>query len=264
MSTNDPATNPAPLSAKPLGRIDVHNHILPAVDDGCATMEESVQNARALVEHGYTHVFCTPHIVSGLSVATDAKSIRLWVDQLQAELTARDVPLRLYPCAEHNVHNLYPRLSKLWDEEIVSYGLRGKYMLMDMWTEHFDRKLEETVGKIQQMGITPILAHPERMTALHRHPELIGHIQSMGVLLQGNLQCFSDAPGQPTRRLVEKWLLEDRYFMLGTDLHGPQTQLSRFRGLERAIEVGGEAHIDRLTRTNPAKLLGLGADAESA
>ena len=64
-----------------------------------------------------------------------------------------------------------------------------------------------------------ILAHPERMAAVQNDPKLVDYFSDLGMLLQGNLQCFADPIGAPTRRVAEKLLAEGRYFLLGSDLH---------------------------------------------
>jgi hypothetical protein len=80
------------------------------------------------------------------------------------------------------------------------------------------------------------------------------YFQSLGLLLQGNLQCFNDKPEALTRRCAEQFLLDGKYFLLGSDSHNPASMEGRVRGLERAIELAGQAKIDELTITNPQKL----------
>src|SRR5205085_6836352 len=95
---------------------------------------------------------------------------------------------------------------------------------------------------------------PERMRLVQDQAEVIDHFQSLGLLLQGNLQCFGDKPDAMTRRCAERFLERDKYFLLGSDSHNPESMEVRVRGLERAIELAGPAKIDELTRTNPRKL----------
>src|SRR5688500_3054677 len=85
------------------GRIDVHSHLLPGIDDGCKTIEQSIECARVLVQHGYTHACCTPHIwpsYKGIS----RTSVSRWCRLLQAEYERNKVPLTLLPGGELNLY----------------------------------------------------------------------------------------------------------------------------------------------------------------
>jgi hypothetical protein len=93
------------------------------------------------------------------------------------------------------------------------------------------------------------------MRAVQEEPGLADHFAELGVLLQGNLQCFGDPPGAATRETAERFLAENRYFAVGSDLHGPRTMPVRLAGLRRLREAVGAEGLDRLTRDNPAKLM---------
>ena len=82
-------------------KIDVHSHLLPGIDDGCKTIEESVECARLLVERGYTHTFCTPHIWTSLPANT-VINIPTMTAALQTELDRQNIPLKLFPGGENN------------------------------------------------------------------------------------------------------------------------------------------------------------------
>src|SRR5215475_13484720 len=98
-TTTSPATAPSPCGSRgPLvsvfGRIDVHTRLLPGIDDGCKTVEESIECATELVVAGYTHAFCTPPIwptYKGVSRV----SVPRWVESLQGEFRKAGVPLKL-------------------------------------------------------------------------------------------------------------------------------------------------------------------------
>jgi protein-tyrosine phosphatase len=232
-----------------IGRIDVHSHLLPGIDDGCKTVEESVQCARALVSAGYTHAFCTPHIwptYKGVSRV----SVPRWCRALEAQYEAAEIPLKLLPGGEMN---LYLGVERTPAEEVVPLAL-GRYMLVDMWAEKVPAFFESAIRWLQGMGLTVILAHPERMRAVQDSPEVVDYFASLGILLQGNLQCFSDKPEAMTRRCAERFLSDGKYFLLGSDSHNPQSMDVRVRGLERAIELVGAEKVDQLTKANPRKL----------
>jgi protein-tyrosine phosphatase len=230
-------------------RVDTHSHLLPGVDDGCKTLDDSIACAKILVANGYSHAFCTPHIWHNNRGITRTTMPRL-VKMLQAELDAAQVPLTLLPGGEMN---LYLGVDKTPAEEVVPLGM-GTYMLVDMWFAELPPFFEGAVEWLQNLGLSVVLAHPERMRAIQDDPDLLDYIQSVGVYLQGNLQCFSDRPEAATRRCAEKFLLEGKYFVLGSDTHNPETIDIRMAGLSRVYELVGEEMLNQLTVTNPRKL----------
>jgi protein-tyrosine phosphatase len=233
------------------GRIDVHSHLLPGVDDGCKTVQESVQCARMMVEAGYTHSFCTPHVWPHLSENTVA-NIPLHTDRLQQALDLSGVRLKLIPGGEIN---LRPDTPETAVDQIVSYGMRRRHVLIDLWCDTLPPFFRPAVAWLQRQGVKVILAHPERMAAVQNQPDLADVFADLGLLLQGNLQCFSDPIGSPTRRTVERFLLEGRYFLLGSDLHNLLSLPMRLEGLKRATDLVGQDATDRLTVHNPRELL---------
>jgi hypothetical protein len=93
------------------------------------------------------------------------------------------------------------------------------------------------------------------MRAVQDNPKLADYFADLGLLLQGNLQCFGDPRDAHTRRVAEQYLAEGRYFMLGSDTHNPQSMRIRMEGLRNAIALAGEDAINKLTMENPRKLL---------
>lgn len=233
------------------GRIDVHSHLLPSVDDGCASVEESLACARRFVSAGYTHAFCTPHMISSFPQARH-RLIPGMVASLQQSLDTAKIPLKLLPGGEMN----FPQSRDLPDELTTTYNQAGRYALVDMWASEIPAHFEPSVRLLQEQGLTVILAHPERMRAVQDNPALADYFQGLGLLLQGNLQCFSDPDYAHTRRVAEQYLAQDRYFMLGSDCHQSETLDCRLRGIDRAIKLVGNDAVDRLMIDHPRKLIG--------
>jgi protein-tyrosine phosphatase len=234
-----------------IGRIDTHSHLLPGIDDGCKSVEESVACARVLVENGYTHALCTPHIWSKY-VGVSRTSVPRMCAQLQAEYDQAGVPLKLLPGGELN---LFLGVTRTPAEDVVPLAL-GKYQLVDMWAAEIPPFFEDAVRWLQQdLGLTVILAHPERMRAVQDQPDLVDYFASLGMLLQGNLQCFADPPDAHTRRCAEQFLLDRRYFMLGSDTHNPETIGVRMKGLQRVMDLVGTSETMTLTRERPLSII---------
>ena len=247
-----PFLSPAPGDTPSrVGRVDVHSHLLPGIDDGCQTVEDSLACARVLVGEGYTHGFCTPHVWPNLPENT-AANIRRRVGELQAALDAESIPLRLLPGGEINLREDTLLTAP---DALVSYDMAGRFVLADLWADRIPPFFAPAVRWLQSRGATVVLAHPERMRAVQTDPALADYFAELGLLLQGNLQCFGDPPHADTRRVAERYLAEGRYFMLGTDLHNLKSLPVRMAGLKRATELAGEEAVWELTSTNPSRLL---------
>jgi protein-tyrosine phosphatase len=128
-------------------------------------------------------------------------------------------------------------------------------VLIDLWCDTLPDYFEDVVRGFQKLGRTIILAHPERMRAVQDMAELAEDFAEMGILLQGNLQCLSDAPRTGTRRTGQKLLTDNKYFLLGMDLHNLTSLPARLEGLKIARELVGEEKVDQLTKINPRKLM---------
>ncbi len=234
-----------------LGRIDVHAHLIPGVDDGCASLEESLACARLMTAAGYTQVFATPHVWPSLKHNT-CESVVHWAATLEAQFHVAGISLNILPGGELN---LTPDLRRTPKDSLHTYGMAGKFALFDFWAETLPDYFAATVDWFHSLGVQPILAHPERVRAIQHQPELADEFARMGLLLQGNLQCMSDQPHAATRRTMERYLKENRYFLLGSDTHKLDTLQLRLTGLQRCIDLVGQAKIDELTRSNPLRLL---------
>lgn len=236
-----------------IGRIDVHCHLLPGVDDGCQTIEQSLQCARMFVEEGYTHVFCTPHIWPNLK-DNQAPNILDWTASLQKQLGAASIPLKVLPGGEIS---LRPDYAQTPPEQIPSYSGAGRFVLFDFWADRLPPHFEPTVRWFRSLGLQPIMAHPERVRAVQDDPGLADYFQEIGLLLQGNLYCLVESSLAPpiATQTALRFLVEKRYFMLGSDCHGPDTLPIRFAGLQRAVELVGRKAVDRLTIDTPRQLL---------
>src|SRR5688572_23934960 len=154
-----------------IGRIDVHSHLLPGIDDGCKTVAESIACAKVLVANGYTHAFCTPHIWAKYEGVSQV-SVPNWCAALQKELDRAQVPLKLLPGGELN---LFLGVERTPAEDVVPLGLGG-FVLIDMWGAELPPFFEPAIRWLQNdLKLKVIMAHPERMRAVQDKPELVDY-----------------------------------------------------------------------------------------
>jgi protein-tyrosine phosphatase len=236
------------------GRIDVHAHLLPGIDDGCRTLEESLDCARMYLANGYTHVCCTPHVWPTLQDNT-AANIHHRTKALQAELDKREIALTLIPGGEINLGWSWPGLREKDLVDIVSYGLTGAHVLFDFWADAMPEFLGPATEYLQSLGFTLIMAHPERVKAIQEDVSSVDRFIERGILMQCNTWCLRDPRGVPTREISERLLRDGKYHLLGTDLHDYASMPPRMEGLEKAIEMVGAEAVRVLTVENPRQIL---------
>src|SRR5947207_3307026 len=160
------------------GRIDVHTHLLPGVDDGCRDLAESIQCGRMLVEAGYAQAFCTPHIWPNLPQNNPPLIVQR-TDELQKEFDRAGVSLKLLPGGELN---LRPEMVNWSREQIPTYAMKGKHCIFDLWADKLPPFFWPAVEHLQSFQTRVIIAHPERFRAVQEDVSLVEQFLERGLL----------------------------------------------------------------------------------
>src|SRR6185369_3076973 len=143
---------------------DWHCHILPGIDDGAATLEESIAMARTLSAAGFTTVCCTPHLIKG-TYECSAAGIRERTAQLQQQLAAESIPLQLIAGAEYYLDEYLPELL----HDPLPLG-DSQLLLIEIPNHAPVEFVKQTCYRIKGSGYTPLIAHPERCSLLQPKP----------------------------------------------------------------------------------------------
>ena len=234
--------------------IDVHNHFLPGLDDGCRAMPETYLALRMMVDAGYTRLFCTPHTGTEDFSDPTVPQVAQAVAELREAIAKAGMPLEIKPGGELRLSaDLEQRLPRIG---IPTFGHAGKYVLADLWERDWPTWATRDVEWLLSQGLTVILAHPERMSVIRKNPAFIDELARMGLWFQGNLGPIGGGDSTEVVALAHRFLQDGRYFMLGTDGHRPDTLPVRLEGLKLAEKFVGHEKFVELTETNPAKLWG--------
>ena len=141
--------------------VDMHNHILPGIDDGSQSLEQSIHLLNGLRYMGFDKFICTPHIMDGM-YPNNRQIIQQSKQILQEELNRRaDKPI-IFAAAEHMIDDNLARLVQ--NNELCV--MPGGYVLIEMSYLQESKALFQTILDIQNLGYQPILAHPERYNYL--------------------------------------------------------------------------------------------------
>ena len=161
--------------------IDLHTHPIAAIDDGVQSQDEAVELCRIAVADGITTLAATPHIREGM-FPNRRSGILEGVQALRRRLEEEKVPLRLVPGAE--VY-LEPEIgARARAGEYLTLNDGGRYLLLELPTRHLPAGIEDAVYRLRLEGLTPLLAHPERIIPFQEDPGRYARLLELGALGQ--------------------------------------------------------------------------------
>jgi len=234
--------------------IDLHNHILPSVDDGAADIEESVEIARQFASEGVSLIAATPHLDPEHGGGPAAEVVRGLVTQVQTAVDAAGIELKIVPGQEIF---LTPELPDLLEQGVAQSLGDGKAVLVELFLGAGERPLylDDTLFRLQLAGHFPVLAHPERYPFMQRHPELAEPLVNRGVVLQLTAPSLLGLYGAQVRQTAERLLLRGLYCVGASDRHHPGRERSLADMHARIADLTDASTADLLLRTNPGRVL---------
>lgn len=213
------------------GFTDWHSHILPGVDDGVQTLDESLQILAEYEQLGIQEVWLTPHIMEDIPNTT--QHLRTCFAELQSAYTGE---IALHLAAENMLDNLFEeRLAK---NDLLPLGANGKYLLVE--TSYFNPPmgLQNILLRIKAKGYYPVLAHPERYMYMdNRYYE---KLKNMGIRFQLNLFSLAELYGAEVREKGEWLLKKDYYDIAGSDIHNLtmwKTASDKLKSTEKIVKA---------------------------
>lgn len=197
--------------------VDMHSHLLPGIDDGVQDIEISVAFIKELQSLGYRKLICTPHILSDLYPNSPA-TILPKLELLRKALKDAGVQIEIEAAAEYMIdHDFGELIAKSKKEELLTIG--KNYILVEMSYLSPSPNVEQIIFDLRMMGLTPILAHPERYNYYHHTFEQYERFVELGCKLQVNLLSLSGIYGNNVKKTAEKLFKNSLVDLLGTDLH---------------------------------------------
>ena len=152
--------------------VDIHCHILPGVDDGSPSMEDSLQMARMAADSGVTDIIATPHCNLPGDGPKNYRSaaLRTGFSRLRQALEQEGIPLRIHPGAEVFCT---PELPELLDRRQLQTLGGGRYLLVEFYFDESAEFMEQCFHQIRTRGLTPVAAHPERYKTVQQDPYMV-------------------------------------------------------------------------------------------
>ncbi|WP_287600180.1 CpsB/CapC family capsule biosynthesis tyrosine phosphatase [Thiothrix sp.] len=214
--------------------IDLHSHILPALCDGSQDLETSLVMARIAVADGTTYLACTPHINPPI-YHNHKEGIATAMEQLQAELDARQIPLRLVIGADVN---MTPDVMRGLKQGTIPTLNGSRYFLLEP-SHHVP--VPDFLGQIENFlnaGYIPVVTHPERLSWFNSHYEEFVEATKMGAWMQITAGAIAGHFGKTAKQGAERLLLDGYVHIIASDAHGiKQRPPTLSEGVEAAAKL---------------------------
>jgi protein-tyrosine phosphatase len=233
-----------------MGFVDLHSHVLPALDDGARAIEDSAALLAQLSAMGFEIVCATPHQKQGSFVPTRDQIDDAYA-RVQHLLVERAVPLTLYLGAENFWDELF--LQRTQNRAQPTYT-GGRAFLFEISPAMTPPRLEETLFQIRVSGLLPVMAHPERYQPLWSDWSRVEAVARTAALVV-DLGALDGAHGKrecvAARRLVEEGLAH----AAASDVHTLADARAAGAGMAWIKKRVGAAAVTRLLDENPRRIL---------
>lgn len=234
--------------------IDIHTHILPGLDDGPRTMEQSIALARCYQDSGVTTVVATSHYLPGTAWATPKEQILDVIRQVQEELDHQNIDLKILPGMEIGFHRKLA--NRLYAGECLPLGNSGHYLIEPSF-QGDQHELIDTLLQLCEEGVHLIVAHPERVEEFQRYPNFLEDLVNKGVRLQVNSGSLLGYFGRRAKTLAEMLVEKEWLHFLASDAHNhthrPPISAEEWRNL---LDRPGGVELVRKCVNNVIELLG--------
>lgn len=229
--------------------VDIHCHLVPSIDDGAKTWDESLEMARMAVADGIQTIVVTPHQLGNYSHNT-GQSIRERTAELQQFLNENQVPLQVLPGADVRIEPEMIRLLRTGD--VLSLADRRRHVLLELPHEMYI-PLEGLLDQLATLGMVGILSHPERNQGILKQPTVVEGLVERGCMMQVTAGSLLGGMGAICQQVSEWMLQRNLVHFLATDAHGPKARRPLLRrAFERAAELTDITTARAICCENPA------------
>ncbi len=198
----------------PVLEVDVHSHLIPAIDDGAKTIEESLVLLKHMQALGYRKVITTPHIMSD-TYKNSPKTIQKGLEVLRSEAIKNGLSIQIDAAAEYYLDDGF--LPLLSESEMMT--INSKYLLFETSYVSKPMQTEAMIFAILSEGYIPLMAHPERYRYIKDPEREYSRLKELGVMFQVNINSFGGHYGTLAQKRALFLSRNGLIDFLGSDVH---------------------------------------------
>lgn len=228
--------------------VDIHCHLVPGIDDGASSLDESLEMARMAVRDGIETIIVTPHQL-GAYAHNSGDVIRQRTAKLQQTLDDERIPLEVLPGGDVRIEA--EMIGGLKTGQVMTLADQGKHVLLELPHEMYF-PLEPVLDSLHKLGMVGILSHPERNQGILKQRELIQPLVERGCLMQVTAGSLMGTFGPRCQEFSEWMIDQGLVHFLATDAHSPKSRRPLMaRAFHRVAEMAGEQKALDVCCRNP-------------
>jgi len=232
--------------------IDIHNHLLPDMDDGAKNMDETMLMCQLAVQDGIHDIIATPHALDG-HFEPEANELHGHVETINRSLVELGLDLTIHPGAEVR---LVPDMHDVIRQKPWLLLARSQYLLVEPPPTP-SAILGEEISQLLHFGYRPILAHPERCVWIHNKPDILLPLVASGMLVQITAQSLLGHFGLPPRICAETLIRCRMAHFMASDAHSLRRRPPLLsQAAQRLQELAGEEETLAMTQSRATSILG--------
>ncbi len=204
----------SPASVLPI-KTDIHSHLIPAIDDGVQSIEESLTVLREMEALGYEKVITTPHSMPG-TYDNSPENIYAGLEVMREAIKKEGINIQLEAATEYYLDESFVELIDS-GAPLMTFG--NKHVLFETPFMNMPPQLKEVTFKLSLKGYKPVFAHPERYLYLMQSEYLLDELIDRNVILQLNIVALTGCYSKPVQKFAEKLIDMKAVKLVGTDCH---------------------------------------------
>lgn len=223
--------------------VDMHSHLIPGIDDGSKSLEESIALIKRLKGYGYRKLITTPHIMSEFYKNTP-EIIQIGLAELRHTLAKEELDMEIHAAAEYYMDEIF--LEKVQGGQKL-LTISKNYVLVETGFISKPQMLLEILFEMEMQGYKPILAHPERYQYLIQDKKLVSDLIDRDIYFQTNLLSMTGFYSKQIKTFAELLIDEKKVKLLGTDCHN-ERYLDMLETLPRSKYFDKLKHLELLNQ----------------
>jgi protein-tyrosine phosphatase len=238
--------------------IDLHSHILPGLDDGSTSWEDSLQMARMAVEDGIRTMVASPHLFQqrtvNLAELNHKEAILEKISEFKERLEAEGLDLEILPGCDFPLS--FEGLQLLEDDQVLTINDGKRYLLLELPDSSLPPATEEICFRLNSKGIVPVITHPERHLIFQEMPDKLQRLVNLGCLVQLTGGSLTGGFGRRVARVAMGMLRKGYGHILASDAHSPRSRPPLLsKALEAAASVVGRERALAMVTTIPEMII---------